>query len=288
MVRGEPRNAWSVAVLCAVVVAISMVLAPGAAHAQPHRGKQPRDYFLDPPQKGLWLHGDALTLGAQATLESRTPIEDETFGHLAVRGSALASIGYAEAAAHIDIRYLLVTFGASVGYRNMWRTYSGAPGADVSRDIRNDADSAKSFGLSQWGYGEARGRLVIPLDTLWLVTNHALRHEDSPANTYDWMHTNVHDGGFMYRGDAVLFVRTAKYGALGPYARYMNLPRGGERRGELSAGLIYGVRPGLKKRDDLVTLFVLVRPGDDEFGFHVLRLPVWAMLVYRASFLLAD
>ncbi len=90
--------------------------------------KQRRDYFLDPPQKGLWLHGDAFTLGAQASLESRTPIEDETFGTLAFRASGLASIGFSEAAAHVDVRYLLFTFGASAGYRNVWRTYRGAPG----------------------------------------------------------------------------------------------------------------------------------------------------------------
>ena len=29
-------------------------------------------------------------------------------------------------------------------------------------------------------------------------------------------------------------------------------------------------------------------PGDDEFGFHVLRVPVWAMLAYRASFRLLE
>ncbi|MDF2697350.1 MAG: hypothetical protein K0S65_5733, partial [Labilithrix sp.] len=129
------------------------------------------------------------------------------------------------------MRYLLFTFGASAGYRNVWRTYRGAPGTEVPRDLRLDADSASSFGTEAWGWGEGRARLVIPLDTFWFVTNHAVRWEDSPSNTYDWFHTNVHDGGVLYRGDAVLFVRSASLGAIGPYARYMDMPRGDGRRG---------------------------------------------------------
>jgi len=253
---------------------------PGEARAQ----RQPRDYFLDPPKKGLWAHGDAFTLGAQGSLELRLPIEDETFGTFSLRASALASIGYSEAAAHVDIRYFLFTIGGTVGYRDVWRSYQGAPGTDVTATLRRDADSDKAFGADAWGYAEGRARLVIPLDYLWLVTNHAVRYEGSPANTYDWFHTNVHDGGVLYRGDAVLFVRSATLGALGPLVRYMDMPRGDGRRGELAAGLLYAVRPGLKRRDDLLSFTLLARPGDDEFGFHVLRVPVWAMLAYRASF----
>ncbi|MBX3201964.1 MAG: hypothetical protein KF894_27760 [Labilithrix sp.] len=269
---------------------LALVTALAAAWAREASAspRQARDYFLDPPQKGLWAHGDAFTLGAQASLESRTPIEDETFGTLALRASALASIGFSEAAAHVDVRYLLFTFGASAGYRNVWRTYQGAPGTPVSRALRLDTDRDSSFDARAWRWGEGRGRLVIPLDRLWFVTNHALRWEGSPENTYDWFHTNVHDGGVLYRGDAVLFVRSASLGALGPYARYMDMPRGGRRRGELAAGLFYGIRPGLKQRDDLLSVVVLARPGDDEFGFHVLRLPLWTMVLYRASFRLLD
>jgi hypothetical protein len=246
--------------------------------------KQRRDYFLDPPQKGLWAHGDVLTLGVQASLESRTPIEDETFGTLSFRASSLASIGFGEAAAHVDIRYLFVTFGASAGYRHVWQTFRRPDGTEVPRDFRNDTDPTGE----SWGWGEGRGRLVIPLDRLWLVSNHAVRWEDSPRNTFDWFHTNVHDGGVLYRGDAVLFVRSESLGAIGPYVRYMDMPRNDARRGELSAGFIYGVRLGLKKRDDLLNVIVLTRPGDDEFGFHVLRLPLWTMVVYRASFRLLE
>ncbi len=264
------------------------VLAVALACSTAHAGKQRRDYFLDPPQSGLWAHADALTLGAQASLESRTPIEDDTFGTLSLRGSALASIGYAEAAAHMDVRYFLFTFGTTFGYRNVWRTYEDPTGAAMTAARRREIDSETGYSVRGWGYGEARGRVVIPLDWLWFVSNHALRWEDSPKNAFDWFHTNVHDGGFMYRGDAVLFARSAKLGAIGPYVRIMDLPKNDERRFELAAGLIYGIRPGLKSKDDVLSVFILTRPGDNEFGFHVLRLPVWAMVVYRASFRLLE
>lgn len=98
----------------------------------------------------------------------------------------------------------------------------------------------------------------------------------------------MHDGGLLYRGDLVLFYRSPSFGAVGPYVRYMDLPRYGRREGELAAGAVFVTRPGLKDRDDLLSLSLLARPGDDEFGFHLLRVPLWAMLVYRASFRLLD
>lgn len=268
-----------------LVSLLGLLFASREARAEP---RQRRDYFLDPPQSGVWAHGDLLTLGAQATLEARLPIEDDTFGALSVRASGLAATGFSEGAAHVDVRYLLFNVGASAGYRNVWRTYEDPTGARVTRDIRIDADDASSFSARAWGFGEGRARLVIPLETLWLVTNHAVRWEDSPKNAFDWFHTNVHDGGFLYRGDAILFVRSASLGAIGPYARLMDMPRADTRKLEFAAGFVYGIRPGLKSRDDLLTLFVLARPGDDEFGFHVLRLPLWTMVVYRASFRLFE
>jgi hypothetical protein len=240
--------------------------------------------MLDPPRKGLWIHGDAFTAGAQATLEGRIPIEDETYGHAGFRLSALGSLGYGEVAGHVDVRYFLFTFGASFGLRDVWRTYDAPRDVPVTRQLRLDEDSAKSFSAELWPFAEGRFRLVIPLESLWLVTNHVVRWEASPENSFDWFTTNVHDGGVLYRGDAVLFFRNRYFGALGPYVRYMNMPRGTGRTNEVSAGLMYVVRLGIKHRDDLLSLQVLTRPGDDEFGFQILRVPLWVMLIYRASF----
>ncbi len=260
---------------------VGALLLPASALAVP---PQPRDYMLDPPKKGLWVHGDAFTAGAQATLEGRLPIEDESYGHFGLRLTTLGSLGYGEIAGHVDIRYFLFTFGASFGVRDVWRTYDGPRDTLVTRQQRLDEDSAKSFSAETWPWAEGRFRLVVPLESLWFVTNHAVRWEGAPENSFDWFNTNIHDGGVLYRGDAVLFFRNRYFGALGPYVRWMNMPRGTSRTNEVSAGLMYVVRLGIKHRDDLLSLQVLVRPGDDEFGFQVLRLPLWVMLIYRASF----
>jgi hypothetical protein len=265
------------------------VLASSAGADVPYVGpRQGRDYFLDPPKKGLWAHGDVLTLGVQGTLESRTPIEDEQFGTLSLRASGLAATGFSEAAAHADIRYLFFSFGMSMGYRHVFRTYEAAPGVTLSRDARNDADNDGTYRGAGWSWGEARSRLLIPLDWLQLVGGLTVRQEDAPASSFDWFHVNVHDGGILYRGDFILFARSKKLGAIGPYVRVMDFPRSGERQGELAGGFLAATRIGLKKHDDLLSLTVLARPGDDEFGFHVLRIPLWVMLVYRASFNLFD
>src|SRR6185369_3186451 len=97
-------------------------LACATASAVP---PQPRDYMLDPPKQGLWVHGDAFTAGAQASVEGRVPVEDEAYGHMSFRFSALGSLGYGELAGHFDIRSFLFTFGMSVGVRDVWRTYDG-------------------------------------------------------------------------------------------------------------------------------------------------------------------
>lgn len=260
---------------------LAIIVQATAAWAKP---PQPRDYMLDPPKQGFWIHGDVFTAGAQATVEGRVPVEDESYGHMSFRFSALGSLGYGEMAGHFDIRSFLFTFGVSVGVRDVWRTYDGPRGTQVTRQNRLDEDSAKSFSAEIWPYAEARFRLVIPLESFWFVSNHVVRYEGAPENSFDWFTTNVHDGGLVYRGDAVLFYRNKYLGALGPYVRYMNMPRGTGRSNEIAAGLLYVIRLGIKHRDDMLSLQVLTRPGDDEFGFQILRIPLWVMLAYRASF----
>lgn len=40
---------------------------------------------------------------------------------------------------------------------------------------------------------------------------------------------------------------------------------------------------GLVGKTDLLLLNVLVRPGDESFGFQLLRMPIYALLAYRVS-----
>ena len=48
--------------------------------------------------------------------------------------------------------------------------------------------------------------------------------------------------------------------------RYMDIPRNGGRTGELAGGFVYGIRPGLKRRDDLLLFSVSLGRGTMNSG----------------------
>jgi hypothetical protein len=272
------RTAAALAALAALAGALTV---SGAATAAP---KQPRDYALDPPKRGLWATGDAFTLGVQGALELRLPIEDEGTGMVHLRASSLASLGFGEVAGHAEARLMFLTLGATGGYRDAWRTTRAAPGKELSRQARTDLEQGGQATAEVWPFAEGRARLTVPLESLFFVTMHTVRWEDSPAGAYDWFHANVHDGGVLYRADSTLYARSAKFGAFGPTLRFMDMPRDGGRVREVAVGANLVSRVGLFKRDDLLFASLLVRPGDPEFGYSVLRLPIWTIIAYRASF----
>lgn len=245
----------------------------------------PKDDFLDPPRPGLYAHADALTIGVQGTLEHRKELDGDLI-MLSTRLNALGSLGYADGGAHADLRVTYLSFGGSVGYRNVFRHY---PGGDTNGDgklTRGERVTAEKDGTTtqaRWPWAEARSRLVVPLDFLWLVGNAAFRWEDAPAQSFDWFHTNVHDGGRLFRADATLFYRHPRLGGVGPTVRYMSLPRGDGRADEIAFGLTLGTRPVWRRDRDLLLVQTLYR-NDPEFGFHVLRAPLFVMVVYRMSF----
>lgn len=272
------------ATLVGAASALLALTVAATAEAFPQR----RDYFLDPPRGGTFVHADLITVGAQVSLERRQILEDETMSNLNARVSALYSLGYADVAGHLDVRLLFLTLGASAGVRRVNRTYTGLAGPDgflpeVTSEQRREKDK-DSKDATSWNWAEARARLVIPLEPLWLVTNLAMRWEGQPDNTYDWFHTNVHDGGRLLRFDATMFVRAASFGGLGPTVRVLDMPQRGKRVTEVAYGLTFGTRAGVFRKDDLFLFQTLVRPGDKEFGFHITRLPAYVMLIYRASF----
>lgn len=75
---------------------------------------------------------------------------------------------------------------------------------------------------------------------------------------------------------------------MGPLVRYLDLPRDGGRAGEWAFGLAAGTRPGFVSTasPDVLLLQVLMRPGDPNFGIHLLRAPVFVLLAYRVTFAL--
>ena len=288
-------------------LALAFVCVPSVAHAWP----QTRDYFLDPPRPGTFVHADVVTVGVQGALEKRIAIEDPSMGMFHVRASALASLGAAEGALHTDLRLLgLFTFGASAGYRRVWNNYSYA--TDNTREKRHDKVGRDGSATSpaddpgpkvvSWPWLEARARMVVPLESLWLVTNAIMRWESVGGdgadrtgasgmidNSFDWIHTNVHDPGRMLRLDATLFYRHPSFGGLGPAVRYMKFKRQGQDVDELVYGFTFGTRPGFRRRDDVLLLQTLFDFKDQgkTFGWHVgplEKVPAYVMLIYRASF----
>jgi hypothetical protein len=269
----------------------ALLLVSSNADAWPQR----RDYFLDPPRGGTFVHADVVTVGAQATIERRQVLEDESLSMFHIRANALASLGYADLGLNTDLRFGgLFTVGAGIGYRRVWNNFS-PPGSIVNtRERRHDKEEPRGDKAVNWPWWELRARIVIPLDSLWLVANAALRWEGTvgdsmPENAFDWFHTNVHDPGQLTRLDATLFYRHKSFGGLGPTIRYMNMPLKGERVGETVFGLTFGTRPGFFRKDDLLLVQTLFdfKDKDKTFGWHVgplAKIPAYIMIIYRKSF----
>lgn len=275
-----------VAATLAVIALGSMTDARAAEHpidADVPAVLVPRDAFLSAPRGGTWASFDAYTAGVQATLERRFSIQRDDYAAIVPRINTLASLGFGEVAAHTDVRFLFFSVGVTGGYRRVWRTYAFAPDVEGTRELRSAIDAEKSFTTENWGYGEGRVRMVLPVaDPVLFMGNAAVRYEGSPNNSFDWLHTTMHDGGWLLRYDATVFFRSQTIGAIGPTVRIMDLPRRGDRELEIAAGFTGGRRIGLLK-NDLFLANVLARPGDDSFGFQILKMPVYALLVYRVS-----
>jgi hypothetical protein len=285
VVPGRARNIAAFAFAFAAALALA---APAGAAEEPIPADQlppslPRDFFLTAPKRGTWASFDAYTAGVQATLEHRISIQRDDYAAIVPRVSTLASLGFGEVAAHTDVRFLFFSLGGTAGFRRVWRTYAFEPGTQGTRDARLAIDDEKSFTTEHWGYGEGRFRMVLPVATpVLFMGNAAVRYEDCPDNSFDWLHTTMHDRGFLFRYDATLFFRSATVGALGPTVRVMELPRQGGRVLETAVGFTGGRHLGLLK-NDLFLMNVLARPGDPSFGFQILRMPLYALLVYRVA-----
>lgn len=287
--RLAPSQRW-----CALGLAVCLLSLRAGADV-PVRA--PRDYFLDVPPGGHFVHLDAFTLGAQASYEYRAHIEED-MSMLHARMSGLVSYPYAEASANADVRIFLLTLGASYGYQWIYRNLEFGP-RDVDRSAarRNQLEEQGQIDDQDFTFYEARARLTVPLDWLFLLSTATLRHENRDDNSFDWLHANVHDRGLLGKIETTLFFRHKDWGAVGPYVRYMDLPRTDPRDGtsrretELAYGFMLGTRVGLVKPTrgnvDLFLLMMAFRFGDEDFGLHGLRdvidVPMFVLAAYRVT-----
>jgi hypothetical protein len=287
-----PLRALGRKLVAAIVVVIALFAIERSAAAQ---AKLPRDFFLDPPRAGTHLLLDAYFLGVQGSLEQRWNLDGD-ITQLVVRGSAITSFPYAEGTVHADLRSLFFQVGATAGYRYEWQNYTfdlpeeRAYEAPMDRHYRSgpfkDADRVRGV---PYGYAEARARLTLPLEMFFFSGEIAYRHEDrpdgrdgQPAPSFDWWYSTVYDAGGLIRGQATLFLRHPKIGAIGPTIRVLDLPRGGRRDTELGYGFTAGTRPGWRRnRDTLLLNVVAASPEDEYFGNVYGRF--YFILLYRAE-----
>ncbi len=241
-----------------------------------------RDKFLEPPKPGTFLSAVALTLGGAVYVEHRRDLE-EGFSMLTTSASMIATQGYSEASIGADARLLFLSVATTAGVRDVWHNFAFAPGQSATRDERKARDKTGDHNVAVWPFAEARVRMSIPLDLFFWNTTATLRWEGGEGRAFDWFHANVHDAGLFGKIESSFLFRHRAIGAVGPWGRYMRLGDAGAMRDEWSVGGQWIVAPW-KKRDDVIVAQALVTPGDQNFGFHILGTPLYAMLIYRATF----
>lgn len=264
---------------CASFAALLLGAASEARAEEP-----PRDQFLLPPARGksgTWATFDAYTAGLQAQLEKRFILRSEDYAALIPRANAIASLGFGEAAANFDARFLFFSAGVSGGFRRTWRGYSFPDGEPGTRQKRLDRDAVKDHEIIDTPFAEIRGRLALPLHENALgVFGVSHRVDSGPRNSFDWALTTMRDGGAVTRFDATLFYRSPGFGGVGPTVRVLAFERSGRRTAELAFGFVAGRRVGWLP-NDLFLVNILSQPESAEFGFHILRAPLFTLLVYR-------
>lgn len=248
--------------------------------------------MLQGAETGSLFYFDYFGTGAQATLEYRGPIYGES-NEYAFNLSSLVSFPGGQVQANASVRVLFLELGATLGYRAIWRNLSFEPGddgaycKDCDRAARRERDPI--FGnepdTEDYPYAEAQVVAYAPLND-WMVftTAFTARYEGVRPRTYDPFFTNLHDGGVMWISETNLFFKDRSWGGIAPYVQVMSLPRAGRHETEVAWGFNATARLGLIRKNDLLFLTFLIRPGDDYYGQHGLFAPVRALLIYRMMF----
>jgi hypothetical protein len=266
------------------------VLAPAATRAD-----QARDWMVAAQPGGTYVNLDVIFPGIQAMLEHRVPIFGSA-NELDFRVSALPTIIFLESQADVDLRLVVLTLGASVGYRDVFQNIAFAPGTSATggtrfdRVARRDVQFGGSYDSATSGFGEGRAILSLPMnDHLVFQSINALRFEGGGDRTFDWRLGVVRDAGMVLRSDSTLFYKHRGFGAIGPQVQVLNYALDGLRNTQINYGFTFTTRPGLRSRDDILFLSVLVGvggtvngvPTGDVYGNHLFKMPLTFQLAYR-------
>jgi hypothetical protein len=255
-----------------------------------------RDYLLQPQKAGTRLTGFGFVgPGLRATVDNRADLEEGN-SQLRNRIQGDVNYGYAEGSAHVDLRWLIFTFGGSAGYRYSWHNLEFTPGADgldhgeseLNLDARSAKDEDDDYGDDSWFWGEGRFSMVAPWENVLVLSTVAYRHEDRSDQSYSWEYATVYDNGGLIRWESAILLHHRHVGFIGPVARYLNVARTEngkqERAGELQYGIAAGTTPGWSDAPHALLLRVYSSTDIELMGTQIVKLPVQLTAGYQQDF----
>jgi hypothetical protein len=316
--------------------------------ARSAEARKPADDFIS-PQPG----GPRLTLmpfigpGFRANYDHRFPIEQDMSE---VRTQLIGDVAlpFSEVSANVDVRFFLNSLGLSVGFHHEWHllqfepdkttgrdragetvlsdeagrplgpTEDPTPGyLDLHRTARAVKDKNTDIKTDSWPYFEGRWGLVTPADPFMGVSNLALRYENRPDVTYDWVNATVLNGGWHLRWEVYTLLRSRRWGFIGPAFRAMyvqrNRARGpvadrtlesgvtvptdsacqagqrirciGTYEFEFQYGILAGTRPSWVSSSDtfLIRAYTTWGLDNDLMGTHTFRQPLQILVAYMVD-----
>ncbi len=250
---------------------------------------QRRDWMVDIQPGGTYLDVDAVFPGAQLTLEHRIPLYDQ-FNELDLKVNSLLTVPYYQSQVDIDLRVLIVTVGASVGFNSTFRGHTFEPDESITSASRREREYSGDLNDENWWYAEGRVMFSVPLNDYLVVQNiNTPRFENRPKRSFDWRTGVVHDG-LLLKSDVMVFLKHREIGAFAPMLQMLNFDLDDDLHSIVNLGFTFVTRPGFRRRDDIL-LFSLLFFGKaltdhidiaDVYGFHPFYAPFTFSLVYRA------
>ena len=251
------------------------------------QSSRPRDHLLNPKKAGTSLTMFGYTGGARVTAANRVDLE-EGASQLETKLQGDINLGYAQPSVHADLRVMVLSIGASAGYRYGWHALQGLDYGPnkLSIDARVDKDEVDDILLDHWPWAEGRTRLVLPFHHNFLaLTTVAYRFEDRLDRSFDWEFATVHDKGHLWRWETLMFLRHWNYGMIGPAVRFLNMSRDDERASELQYGIAGATMPAWTSTNDALVLRVYTAAGieNELMGQHIYRIPIQVIFGYQTE-----
>jgi len=273
-------------------VCVTLLMAATLSATKHAQAEQRRDWMVAPQPAGTYANIDLVFPGAQLQLEHRIPFYGVA-NELNIKANVLPTLVFMESQVDADLRLVVLSLGASAGFRDVFHNISLDSGERFDRTGRRDVEWGGLSNNQISGFGEARATLSLPLNEhMVFLSVNGLRFEGGPDRTFDWRLGIMRDAGMLFRSDTTLFLKHRSFGAIGPQVQILNYPLDGLRNTQVNYGFTFTTRPGLRPRNDILFLSVLVGiggtingvPTGDVYGNHLFKMPVTFQFAYRTVF----